>query len=149
MLKICILLLEFSVRLSILCLLVISSFLNWWLQLTSMNYSTACLSCPDSVLCLVAQSCLTLCYPKDCSPPGSSVHRDSPGKNDEMGSLSLLQGIFPTQKSNPGLLHYRQILYHLSHQGSLYRILLKTTSCSTDGMLTSIFCLVWNVSFSL
>ena len=34
------------------------------------------------------------------------------------GSLSLLQGIFPTQGSNPGLPHCRQILYHLSHQGS-------------------------------
>jgi len=36
-----------------------------------------------------------------------------------VGSLSLLQGIFPTQGSNPGLLHCRQILYQLSHQGSL------------------------------
>ena len=35
-----------------------------------------------------------------------------------MGSLSFLQGIFPTQGLNPGLLHIRQILYHLSHQGS-------------------------------
>ena len=35
-----------------------------------------------------------------------------------MGSHSLLQGIFPTQRLNPGLLHCRQILYHLSHQGS-------------------------------
>ena len=35
-----------------------------------------------------------------------------------MGSHSLLQGIFPTQGSNPGLLHCRQILYSLSHQGS-------------------------------
>ena len=35
-----------------------------------------------------------------------------------MGSHSLLQGIFPTQGSNPGLLHCRWILYHLSHQGS-------------------------------
>ena len=34
-----------------------------------------------------------------------------------MGSLSLLQGIFPTQGSNPSLLHCRWILYHLSHQG--------------------------------
>ena len=32
-------------------------------------------------MCLVAQSCLTLCDPMDCSPPGSSVHGDSPGKN--------------------------------------------------------------------
>ena len=35
-----------------------------------------------------------------------------------MGCHSLLQGTFLTQGSNPGLLHYRQILYHLSHQGS-------------------------------
>ena len=35
-----------------------------------------------------------------------------------MGCHSLLQGIFPTQGSNLGLLHFRQILYHLSHQGS-------------------------------
>jgi len=43
---------------------------------------------------------------------------NSPGKNIGVGSHSLLQGIFPTQGSNPGLLHCRQILYHLSHQGS-------------------------------
>ena len=35
-----------------------------------------------------------------------------------VGSCSLLQGIFPTQGSNPGLPHWRRILYHLSHQGS-------------------------------
>ena len=36
----------------------------------------------------------------------------------EWGSLPLLQGIFPTQGSNPGLPHGRQIVYQLSHQGS-------------------------------
>ena len=41
-----------------------------------------------------------------------------PGKNTGMGCHALLQGIFPTQGSNPGLPHCRQILYHLSHQGS-------------------------------
>ena len=41
-----------------------------------------------------------------------------PGQNTGVGSLSLLQGIFPIQGSNPGLLHYRQILYQLSHQES-------------------------------
>ena len=40
-------------------------------------------------------------------------------KNTAMGSLSLLQGLFPTQKSNQGLLHCRQILYQLSYQGNL------------------------------
>ena len=43
---------------------------------------------------------------------------DCPGKNTGVGCHSLLQGIFPTQESNPGLPHCRWILYHLSHQGS-------------------------------
>ena len=43
---------------------------------------------------------------------------NSPGKNTGVGSHSLLQGIFPIQESNPNLLHCRQILYHLSHQGN-------------------------------
>ena len=70
------------------------------------------------VLCLATQSCLTLCDPLDCSLPDSSVHGDSPGKNTGVGCHALIQGIFPTQGSNPGLPHCRQILYHLSHQGS-------------------------------
>ena len=45
-----------------------------------------------------------------------------PGQNTGMGSFSLLQGIFPMQGSNPVLLHYKWILYHLSHKGS-HRIL--------------------------
>ena len=46
------------------------------------------------------QSRLTLWDPIDCSPPGSSVHGDSPGKNTGVGCRSLLQGIFPTQGPN-------------------------------------------------
>ena len=42
----------------------------------------------------------------------------SPGLNTGMGSPSLLQGVFPTQGSNPGLPYCGQILYHLSHKGS-------------------------------
>ena len=45
---------------------------------------------------------------------------DSPGKNTGAGCHALLQGIFLTQGSNSGLLHCRQILYHMSHQGSPY-----------------------------
>ena len=41
------------------------------------------------------------------------------GRNAGVGGHSLLQGIFPTQELNPGLLHFRQILHHLSHQGSV------------------------------
>ena len=61
----------------------------------------------------VVQLCLTLCDPMDYT-----VHWNSPGQNIGVGSLSLLQGIFPTQGSNPGLPHYRRILYQLSHKGS-------------------------------
>ena len=43
------------------------------------------------VLCLVTQSCPTLCNPMDCTPPGSSVHGDSPGKNIGVGCHAILQ----------------------------------------------------------
>ena len=52
----------------------------------------------------VTQSCPTLCDPVNCSPTGSSVHGDSPGKNSGVGSRSLLQRIFLTQGSSPSLL---------------------------------------------
>ena len=58
------------------------------------------------------------CDPMDCNPPGSSVHGDSPGKNTGVGCNALLQGIFPTQGSNPSLPHCRCILYCLNYQGS-------------------------------
>ena len=70
------------------------------------------------MLCLVTQSCMTLCDPVNCSPPVSSLHGNSPGKNTGVGCHALLEEIFPTQGSNPGLLHCSWILYHLSHQGS-------------------------------
>ena len=48
-------------------------------------------------VCLVTQLCPTLCNPMECSPPGSSVHGDSPGKNTGVNCHALLQEIFPTQ----------------------------------------------------
>ena len=51
-------------------------------------------------------------------PHGLYSPWNSPGQNTEVRSLSLLQGIFPTQGSHLGLLHLRQILYHLSYLGS-------------------------------
>ena len=54
----------------------------------------------------------------DCSPPGSSVHGGSPGKNTGVGCHALLQEILPIQGSNPGLPHCRWILHGLSHQRS-------------------------------
>ena len=71
-----------------------------------------------AVLCLFAQSCLTLCDPMDYSPSGSSVHGDSIDKNTGVGCHTLFQEIVPTQGLNPGLLHCRWILYCLSHQRS-------------------------------
>ena len=53
------------------------------------------------------------------SPPGSSIHGILQARM-LVGSHSLLQEIFPTQGSNLGLLHCRQIFYHLSHQGQSY-----------------------------
>ena len=59
-------------------------------------------------------------WPHGYSPPGSSVHGNFPVKNTRMGCHALLQGIFPTQGSNPGLTHCRWIIYHLRHQWSPY-----------------------------
>ena len=74
------------------------------------------------VCVLAAQSCPTLCNSTDCSPPGFSVHgilhgefwSDKNGKNTGVDCYSLLQRNFPTQRLNPGLLPYKQILYRLS-----------------------------------
>ena len=59
----------------------------------------------------VTQLCPTLCNPMDYTVPGILQARIL-----ELGSCSLLQGIFPTQGLNPGLLHCRLILYQLSHK---------------------------------
>ena len=68
-------------------------------------------------VCLISQSCLTLCDPMHCSLIGSSVHGDSPSNNTRVGCHAILQGISPAQDLNPGLLHCRCILYPLGHQG--------------------------------
>ena len=83
------------------------------------------MDCECSVLChchpdpwwlslreVLTQSCPTLCDTMGCSPPGSSVHGISSGKNTGVGCHFLLQGIFLTQGLNLSLLHCRQILYH-------------------------------------
>ena len=96
-----------------------------------MCYVCVCVNCSNG---------LTLCDPMNYSPPSAVIHGvakswtrperliwsdlkllcpwDFPGKNTGMGCHFLLQGIFPTQGLNPGLLHFRHILNHLSHQGS-------------------------------
>ena len=56
-------------------------------------------------MCWVTQWYLALCDTMDCSPPGCSVHGDCPGKITGVDCYALIQGIFPTQGSNLGLLH--------------------------------------------
>ena len=61
--------------------------------------------------------CAELLSCVDYNSPGSSVLGDSLGKNTAVGCHALLQGIFSTQGSSPGLWLCRWVLYHLSHQG--------------------------------
>ena len=114
---------------------------------------------------LVTQLCLTLCDPIDCSPPVYvDCPWDFPGKNIGVGSYSLLQGIFPTQGSNPGLLHCRQIFYiihahvdlrsfrffpHIAHCTILTRV-----PCAVQQVLVSYlvyisYCIYVNLSLSI
>ena len=86
------------------------------------SFHDALCACACVYVCVcersLAQLCPTLCDPMVCSPPGSSVHGDSPGKNTGVGCHSVLQGIFLTQEWNLGLLLCSWILYWLSHQES-------------------------------
>ena len=97
---------------------------------------------PFGTMCSVAQLCPTLCDPMDCSSPGFSAHGDSPGKSTGVGCHALLQGIFPTQGSNPELLYCGRILYHLSHQGSVHKtpIVFKTSELTYKGQLQTNDC---------
>ena len=78
-------------------------------QECSNYHPIALISHTSKVKVKVTEPCLTLYDP---SPWNSR------GQNTGMGSLSLLHGIFPTQGSNPGILHCRWIVYHLSNQES-------------------------------
>ena len=84
------------------------------------------------------QLCLTLCNLMDYSPPGSSVHGDSPGKNTGVGCHALLQGIFLIQGSNLCLLcllHWQAGSLSLAPPGKPlpYSRRLETTSSSQFG----------------
>ena len=71
-----------------------------------------------AAIVLVTQSCPTIWEPMGCHPSGSSVHEILQATILEWVAILFSRGIFQTQQSNLGLLHCRQILYHLSHQGS-------------------------------
>ena len=84
-------------------------------------------------------------------PPGLYSSWNSPGQNTGVGSLSLLQGIFPTQGSNPDPQHCRQIFYQLSHKGSP-RVLALELCPNNQGMrvwveektsMVLVHCILW------
>ena len=71
---------------------------------------------------MCAKSCLTLYDPMDCSPPGFSVHGILQARILELIAIPFSKGSSPPRESNLGLLHCRQSLYCLSHQGSILSI---------------------------
>ena len=105
------------------------TFLSLFLTMRAALFISQCLAQCTKVK--VAQLCLTLCNPMDC------IGLNSPGQNTGVGSLSLLQGIFPTQGSNPGVLHCRQILYQLSHKGTIF---FKSWILSFNIFIVALFC---------
>ena len=87
--------------------------------ITLIGRITKCLTCWfEKWKVLIAQLYPTLCDPMDYSLPGSSVYGIIQARILEWVAIPYSKGIFPTQGSNPGPLHYRWILFHLSHQGS-------------------------------
>ena len=101
------------------------------------------------VCVLSLQSCLTLCDPMGCSPPGSSVHGDSPGKKSGVGGHALLQGAVLIQGSK--LQADSLPLSHLGSPITVHRQIFcfsLTVSCSTNYLRYSIlhykkaFCLI-------
>ena len=87
----------------------------WWTRRPGVLWSMGSQSLTRVSNWTELKSCLTLCYPVDCSPPGSSVHRDSPGKNTGVGCRAFLQGI--SQPGDRTCVSYvscigRQVLYH-------------------------------------
>ena len=80
-----------------------------WIEYLTIQLKKNYVSCESESHSVVSDS---------LQPHGLYSPWNSPGQNIGVGSLSLLQGIFPTQGLNPGLLHCRWILYQLSYQGS-------------------------------
>ena len=86
------------------------------LFLVNTSRDTLCTSKASLIFFYTSESCSVVS--DSLRPHGLYSQWNSPGQNTGVGSLSLLQGIFPTQESNQGLLHCRRILYQLSHRGS-------------------------------
>ena len=81
-------------------------------------YTNVCISVYISMYMYISEGRSVVSY--SLRPHGLYSPWTSPGQNTEVGGLSLLQGLFPTQESNPGLPHCSWILYQLSQKGSPY-----------------------------
>ena len=98
------------------------------LIIREMQIKTTMSSHLTLVRVLVTQSCPTLWYPMDYSPPDSTVYENVQGKNTGVDCHSFLQGIFPTEGLNPGLPYCRQILYFkpaekpTDHNGPMFNL---------------------------
>ena len=87
-------------------------------NLAPSDFSLNCLQ--NKCTCFLSLSVMSdFLQPHGLQPTRLLCPWNSPGQNTGVGCHSLLHGIFPTQGSNPGLLHCRQIVYCVSHQGSL------------------------------
>ena len=94
------------------------SELRWKPKYASWAIQSYMLLYLDLYILTICESCLVVS--DSLQPHGLYSTWSSPGQNTGVGSLFLLQGIFPTQGSNPALLHCRWILYQLSYKGSPY-----------------------------
>ena len=91
----------------------------------------------------LSQSCPTLCNAMDCNPPGSSVLGDSSGRNTGVGCHFLLQGIFLTLGSNPGLLRWQVSSLPLTPPGKSSFVLSSRQSSSHLGVFTLFLFKLW------
>ena len=89
-----------------------------WNYIKALVTTVSCPAIPCAVLSHSVMSDSETPWTVAWGLPGPSVHEDSLGKNTGVGCHALLQELFPTHTSNPGLLHCRWILYCLSHGGS-------------------------------
>ena len=113
-----------------------TSFFLWLSNIPLYRHATCCLSIHQLMDKYESKSLSVMS--NSLRPCGLYGPWNSPGQNTSVGNLSFLQGIFPTQGSNSGLLHCKWILYQLSHKGSpnnisLYRY---TTFCLSIHQLT-------------
>ena len=96
-----------NVYLGLLPIFLFWLFVSLILSCMSSLYILGISPLSNMCMCSVAQLCLTLWGPMDCSPPGSSVHGILQEKILEWGAISYSGGVFPTQGSKPCLFHLR------------------------------------------